>query len=58
MVHLRPVSVVKACLGVDGAVDMIQEAELPESQLEQGAPRGIVGVVRVKGFRHTVTDVE
>ena len=44
MVDLRPLDIVEVELGVNHAVDVVNDAELVEGQFEEGALGGVVGV--------------
>jgi hypothetical protein len=58
VVDLSPLDVVDARGGVDGAVDVVHDAELLEHQLEEGAPSGVVGVLKIQDLWHMGADVD
>jgi hypothetical protein len=48
VIDLGPLGIVDASLGVDRAVNVIEDAELAERQLEEGTPGGVVRVFQIQ----------
>ena len=57
-VNLCPLGVEEHGARVDGAVDMIFDAELAEHNVEEGAPDGEVGVANTQSHRDMSLDVD
>jgi hypothetical protein len=58
MIDLGPLWIVEAVLGVDHAVNMVDDAELQEGVVEEGAPLGVVSLVEVQRHRNMGLDVD
>jgi hypothetical protein len=58
MVDLGPLDVELPDVGVDGAVDMVEETELAEGKFKKGAPGGVIGFMEIQNLWHMVADVQ